>query len=177
MKPARFVALALALLVGGSLGVAAADHGVVESTSAAWSDRAHVAATVTAGTWKTTTSSTCLAYGPNGQTLAGCTVLGTSRYDGWGEPGKQTRNYYLNFSLPPGTSTYSFDVDLTTVAGTGSWSWKTAKVVRDGAQFTPRGGWTCAELPRVRGTGPSWYTQTIYFQVVESDNGSATMCS
>lgn len=179
MKNKRFVALALALLIGGSLGIAAADQGFIDSTSAAWTDRAQVAATATAGTWKTTTASTCIAYGTNGAPIAGCTVLNTSRYEGWGAPGTQTRNYYLSFGVPSGTRTVSFDIDLSALPGNGSsWSWGTSKVLRSNHnQFTPRDGWTCAEFPRLRGTGADWQTQTIYFQVAESDDGSATMCS
>jgi hypothetical protein len=178
MKLKRFSVLVLALLIGGTLGVAAADQGVVDSTSAAWSDRAQTTAIATAGTWKTTTTSACTAYGANGAPIAGCTVLSSSRYDGWGLLGTQTRNYYLNFGLPTGTRTFSFDVDLTSVAGNGSssWSWKTSRVLA-GGHFTARDGWTCAELPRVRGNSPAWSTNTIYFQVTEGNYGLPAMCS
>lgn len=176
MKNKRFAALAIALLIGGGVGAAAADQGL-EHTSAAWTDQGQVAAAVTAGTWTTTTASTCVAYGDNRVQLAGCRLIDTSYYEVWGEPGKQIRNYYLNFDVPSGTRWVSFDVDLSTVQGNGSsWSWTTSKVL-SGAQFTSRDGWTCAQLPRARGTGLEWQTHSIYFQVTENDPSASAMCS
>lgn len=178
MKNKRFAALAIALLIGGGLGAAAADQGL-ERTSASWTDQGQVAAAVTAGTWTTTTASTCLAYGDNGQVLAGCSVLNSSSYEGWGVAGTQTRNYYLKFDVPKGTRQISFDVDLSTVQGNGSsWSWTTAKVLYNRhQQFQARDGWTCAELPRVRATGVEWQTQQIFFQIAENDPSASAMCS
>lgn len=169
------IALLLAILVGGTAAVTVSGQGLVESTSAAWSDRTHAAAAVTAGKWSTTTANTCTAYGYDGRALSGCAVTSIT-YDGWGTPGAQTRNYYVNFQTPSGARSVTFDVDLSTATDKGgSWSWKSAKVV-SGAQFTARDGWTCAQLPRVRGTGADWQVAAIYFQVAES-GGAPTACS
>lgn len=176
MKRGRFGALALTLLIGGTMGIAAAGQGTLDTTTAAWTDRTRVAAVVTAGTWPTTTASTCIAYGQTGKMIPGCVVSGIT-YQGWGTAGAQTRNYYINFQTPSDTRSVSFDVDLNTAVGNASsWSWKTAGVL-SGAQFTPRDGWTCAQLPRVRGTGADWQTATVYFQVAERIAGAAAVCS
>ncbi|WP_033105000.1 hypothetical protein [Microbacterium profundi] len=176
MKNKRFVALAIALLIGGGLGAAAADQGL-ERTSASWTDQGQVAAAVTAGTWTTTTASTCVAYGDNREQLAGCRVVDTSYYFGWVDSGKHFRNYYLNFDVPSGTRWVSFDVDLSTLQGNEStWSWTSSKVL-SGAQFTSRDGWNCSQLPRARGTGLEWQTHSIYFKVVENDPSASAMCS
>lgn len=179
MRLRRIGAFALALLIGSTVGMVAADQGFVESTSAAWTDRAAVAAPVTAGTWQTTKPNTCIAYAENGRVMPGCTVDSIT-FDGWGEPGKQSRNYYVNFINvdPYLTHRVSFDVDLTTAKGAGtSWSWKHASVRADGGQFTPRDGWTCAELPQARGMGKAWERLKIWFVVDESPTGAPTMCS
>ncbi|MCK3769092.1 SipW-dependent-type signal peptide-containing protein [Microbacterium aerolatum] len=174
MRRGRFAALALALALA-IVGIAgfAPGGGLIEGTSAAWTDRTSTSAVVTSGTWSTAATNTCTAYGYDGRALTGCTVSGIT-YSGWGEPGKQTRNYYVNFQTPAGTRSVSFDVDLSTATGSGgSWTWKNAKVL-PGAQFTARGGWTCAQLPRVIGTGADWQVPSVYFQVAES--GSSTTC-
>lgn len=176
MRGPRLLAVALALLIGGTLGIVAAGHGPLESTSAAWADRTSVSAVVKAGTWSKPPVSTCVAYGPNGKALTGCVVSGIT-YNNWGTPGAQTRNYYINFQTPQGTRSVSFDVDLTTATGNASsWSWSTASVL-SGAQFTPRDGWNCSQLPRLRGTGVDWQTTTIYFQAVERLGSTPPMCS
>lgn len=175
MRYGRIAALALALLTGGAMGMAAAGLGPVETTSAAWTDNTYASAVVTAGTWPTTTGNSCTAIGLDGRTLTGCAVTGI-RYDGWGSPGSQTRNYYINFRTPLGTRAVSFDVDLTTATGSGSsWSWEKAGVLT-GAQFMGRGGWSCAQLPRLSGTGADWQTLTIYFQVAENRTGTSSVC-
>lgn len=177
MKHMRFVAFALALLIGGGLGMAAADQGFVENTSAAWTDQTQVSAIVTAGAWQTTSKNTCIAYGFDGEQLAGCEVASIT-FDVWGTAGNQVRNYYLNFNVDPSkVRRVSFDVDLSTATGTKtSWSWEKAGV-RSGAQFTPRDGWSCADFPRVRGTGVDWQRPGIFFVVDENSTGQSTMCS
>ncbi len=97
--------------------------------------------------------------------LSGCTVRGIS-FETWGEPGSQVRNYYVAFTVPAGTRSVSFDVDLRAATGQDtSWEWSGAHVVA-GGQFTPQQGWTCSDLPRVRGDGADWQSP-IYFQVAE----------
>lgn len=169
------LALALALAIGGVAGTASATPSGIETTSAAWADRTNASVQVAAGTWST---NTCTAYGNDGKRLATCTVTGIT-YFGWGDAGKQTRNYYIQVQAPTGARTVTFDVDLTTATGNGnggSWSWKKAKVL-SGGQFAPRDGWTCGEFPRVRGTGMDWLATTIYFTVSEHPAGSPTRCS
>lgn len=172
MKRGRVAALALitALMLGGTAGFASGGQVLIETTSAAWSDRADVAATVTAGTWSSTTTSTCTAYGQNGAPLQNCSVT-QIRYQGWGEPGQQIRNYYLSFAVPGDTRSVSFDVDLSTAEGDAtSWSWQNAGLVA-GGHVLPKAGWTCDQFPRLVGTGADWQTATMFFQVTESRAG------
>lgn len=177
MKHMRLIAFVLVILIGGSVGIAAADRRIVETTSATWTDQAQVAALATAGTWQVASENTCIAYGFNGQQLDHCAVTSIT-FNGWGEPGKQTRNYYVNFDVDPGVvRRVSFDVDLSTATGQETpWSWKNAGVLPDGGQFTSRDAWTCAELPRVRGTGADWQRPGIWFVVAENAAGSSRMC-
>jgi hypothetical protein len=158
------VTVALAVLLGG------AAQGVVQPTSAAWTDRTAASAVVTAGRWQTTPTSSCVAYGWNGAVLPGCTLSGIT-YDEWGVFGQRARNYYASFSVPSGTRSVSFDIDLSTATGKGTaWAWDRTRLV-PGGQFTPKSGWTCTELPRVRGTGADWQNP-IFFQIVERPAGS-----
>ncbi|MGO3485016.1 MAG: hypothetical protein ACTINV_13080, partial [Cellulosimicrobium funkei] len=146
----------------------------VEPTTAAWTDQARAAAPVTAGRWQTTTAGTCVARGEGRTVLSGCTVRSIS-FETWGEPGSQVRNYYVAFTVPAGTRSVSFDVDLRAATGQEtSWRWSGARVVA-GGQFTPQQGWTCADLPRVRGEGADWQNP-IYFQVAEQGGGGASAC-
>ncbi|MEJ1920881.1 hypothetical protein [Microbacterium sp. KHB019] len=168
------LALVAALMFGAGTVAAPGGLSLFDDTSAAWVDHTHASAVITAGTWTSTTTNGCTAYGQDGKVLPGCAVSGIT-YLGWGEAGKQTRNYYINFQTPSGTRSVAFDVDLNTATGKGtSWSWKNASVLA-GAQFTPRDGWTCGQLPRVRGTGADWQVTTIFFQVAEA--GTASRCS
>lgn len=161
----------LTLVTASWWGVA---HAAVEPTTAAWTDQARAAAPVTAGRWQTTTAGTCVARGEGRTVLSGCTVRSIS-FETWGEPGSQVRNYYVAFTVPAGTRSVSFDVDLRAATGQEtSWRWSGAHVVA-GAQFTPQQGWTCAELPRVRGEGADWQNP-IYFQVAEQGGGGASAC-
>ena len=151
-----------------------ASQSVVEPTTAAWTDRTDVSATVAAGTWRTTTAGSCVAYGVDHVALDGCRV-GAISFEGWGDAGSQVRNYYLSFAVPAGTRAVSFDVDLRTGTGIQSpWSWDGAHVLT-GGQFTPREGWTCSELPRVRGNGADWQNP-LYFQVAERAAGGSSAC-
>ncbi|GEK86841.1 hypothetical protein [Microbacterium aerolatum] len=176
MRRGRFSALAaaLALLLVGTIGAASGGRGPVEQTSAAWTDTTHAAAAVTSGTWVVAPTNACTAYGNDGRVLTGCTVTSIT-FTGWGSPGNQIRNYYINLQTPAGARSVAFDVDLSTATGSGrTWSWKNARIPA-GAQFTARDGWTCGELPRVRGTGADWQTIAIYFQVAEA-GGASTVC-
>ncbi|KAJ8144401.1 hypothetical protein OY671_002505 [Metschnikowia pulcherrima] len=149
-------------------------HAAVEPTTAAWTDQARAAAPVTAGRWQTTTAGTCVARGEGRTVLSGCTVRSIS-FETWGEPGSQVRNYYVAFTVPAGTRSVSFDVDLRAATGQEtSWRWSGARVVA-GGQFTPQQGWTCADSPRVRGEGADWQNP-IYFQVAEQGGGGASAC-
>lgn len=178
MKHLRLIACVLAVLIGGSVGIAAADRGIIETTSATWTDQVQAGAAVKAGTWQVATENTCIAYGMGGEQLDEC-AIDSITFVGWGEPGKQVRNYYVNFDVDPGVvRRVSFDVDLSTATGQEtSWSWKNAGVVAGGAQFTPRDAWTCAELPRVRGNGVDWQRPTIWLVVEENVTGSPRLCS
>lgn len=176
MKRGRLAALAVisTLMLGGFAGVASGGQAPMETTSAAWSDRAYTTATVTSGTWSSATTNTCTAFGQNGAPLQGCSVT-EIRYQGWGDAGQQIRNYYLSFGVPRGTRSVSFDVDLSTAKGESiPWSWQNAGLVA-GGQVVPKAGWTCGQLPRLVGTGLDWQTATIFFQVAESRAG-ATGC-
>lgn len=163
--------LAAVLTLVGVVALGGAALGAAAPTQAAWSDRTYASATVTAGTWSTS-KNTCTALNQGGRPVP-CTVKAI-RYEGWGNPGSQTRNYYIEFTSPAAKS-ITFSVDLSTATGTGgTFSWSNAGVATT-AQFTPTGGWTCGSLPLVTGKAFDWYT-TVYFPVYENKSGQSVMC-
>ncbi|MEU1973294.1 SipW-dependent-type signal peptide-containing protein [Microbacterium sp. NPDC019599] len=144
---------------------------VVQPTSAAWTDKTHTSATVTAGTWSSA-KNTCTAVDAAGKPMP-CAVTGL-RYDEWGTPGNRVRNYYITTSAV-GARHLDFSVDLSTASGAGgSFAWTNAGVAT-GAQFTPTNGWTCAKLPLVTGKTPEWFTNP-FFTVYENKTGQSVMC-
>lgn len=164
-------ALAALLALVGVVALGGAAVGVVAPTQAAWSDRTYTSATVTAGTWATA-KNTCTALNQGGRPVP-CTVK-SIRYEGWGTPGSQTRNYYIEFTAPAAKS-ITFSVDLSTATGNGgSFAWTKAGV-GSAAQFTPTGGWTCDTLPIVTGKAFDWYG-TVYFPVYEDRSAQPVMC-
>lgn len=167
------IAAVAALLVGVLGGIAVIT--TAAPTDAAWTDTSYSTATLTAGTWTTTSANSCVAYSTTGAVLSGCTVRGID-YVGWGEQGSQTRNYYVHFGTPAGTHHVTFSVDLTTATGDGGhWSWKRAQTGAP-SQFTPTGGWTCEQLPRLTGRAADWHTD-IYLPIYEKKTDLPVTCS
>lgn len=168
----RLLAIVIAALAVGGLSATAAGGPLAPSTWAAWADRTQVAAKVTAGTW--TMPDTCVWYDAADEIIPGCTVV-SSRVDEWGEAPTRTRGYDINFAYNWQAVRTSFDVDLKAVSGAPSvWTWGTAQLT-DAAGFAPSSGWTCSELPRVRGTTTT-STSSVHLKVTESATGGAAVC-
>ena len=175
MKPRFRMIDVVVLLLAAVMAIILSARGLVESTTAAWTDRVDISTTVTGGNWQQPAGNSCVAFGSDGRQLPGCAVKSIT-FDGWGDVGAQTRNYYIEFTNPNGTRSVNFDVDLSTGKGSGTgWSWTGARVL-PGAQFTARDGWTCGQLPRVKGKGSDWHAKVIYFQVVEQRNPAPGKC-
>ena len=152
------VGLATLLAAGGLFAASAA----ASATQSAWTDRSHISAVVTAGTWKTpppveppTLPSSCIAMTPQGTPLAGgqCTITDI-KVKAWASGATKIRDYDISIKTNAGEGYVVFDVDLSTVAASGAWSWAKAGTLATG-QFTPSSGFTCAELPRLRASGPA----------------------
>lgn len=175
------IALGSAAVVGGALlGVGSFATAATSATDAAWTDRAHASAAVSAGTWAVApVGSTCVALNNGGNAVGTCTVK-SIRYEEWGTAGNHTRNYYLSFTVsdPSPTKSIRVDVNLSsatgTTTGTGTWSWATAATLPSG-QFTPSS--TCASLPRLQGvtiSGWDWSTSPhVFFSATDNRAGTA----
>jgi hypothetical protein len=150
------------------------------ATDAAWTDRAHASAAVSAGTWAVAPrANTCVALNGGGNAVGSCTVTSV-RYEEWGTAGNHTRNYYMTFAVsdPSPTKSIRVDVDLSTATGTatgtGSWNWANAATLTSG-QVTPTS--TCAGLPRLQGetiSGWDWAGgPAVYFSATDNRSGAA----
>lgn len=169
MKTATLIVAMLA--AAGIVGVGSA----VSSTQAAWSDRVHVAARVSAGTWG---SNTCTAWTDDEKSKpVTCTITQVTMTP-WGNG---PRDYMVSWSTDPEARWVRFTVDLSTatrttaVADDPAWSWRGATVRAPGAQFTPIGEWTCADLPVVRGQSLLW-GKNAYFVVQPASSTDPRMC-
>ncbi len=172
----------LGVVVAALLSVAASASAVsvVGVTESAWTDRTHVSAVATGGTWSTSPTIGCVAMNADGSPKAGgtCTVTGVSVDAQWGEAGNRTRNYKVRFNTNAAEGYIQFTVNL--AAGTGPFSWGNAGIVAPAQQVTPNNGWTCAQLPIVTGKTPTnwgWGAgSSIFFQVTENRASTNTVC-
>lgn len=167
------VAAALVLVVG--LGAVAA---TVVATQAAWSDRTHTGADVSAGEWSDPVppaTNSCTALDQNGKSVP-CTVTGIT-FSSWQESStRRARNYSIKFNAPSAKKiTFSVDLSTSTSPGeTPAWSWANVGISSD-AQFKPIDGWTCAALPKITGQADDWSTN-VYFHAYENAAISSGMC-
>lgn len=169
-------AVTVALLaMTGIVGVS----GAVSSTRAAWTDRVDVAATVGAGTWG---SNTCTAWRDANKTEPLACAIEKITMKPWTNG---PVDYRVHFTTPELPYWVQFTVDLSTAKsapdapasspGEPAWSWSGASVVAAGAQFTPTGGWTCRDLPIVRGQSFAWYPDA-YFVVQPASGAAPALC-
>ena len=164
----RIVAVALAALAVIGIGVSASS---TSSTQAAWTDEVYVTATATAGSWHAAGENSCTAVDANGADVP-CSVSRVS-YSSWGG-NDSTRDYWVEFNVPPGTAWVTFTADLSTGVpregspAQGAWVWANATIRADGAQFIPTDDWTSADLPVVAGRSRWQWASNVFF-VVDRD--------
>jgi len=164
------------LLAALSVLVTVGGVGAIGTTQAAWTDRTYASAVATAGTWPTATTNTCTAYTMQNTVIPGCVVTSIeTQGPGWGDPGNQTRNYYLNFSGTGGAYYVTFDVTLPSTVSGVTWTWTNAGIAT-GGQFTAAAGWTCGQLPRILGRSVNWQVGTVWFQAYENRTGKSVAC-
>ena len=126
---------------------------LVQPTTAAWTDDARFGATVTAGTWATAPTPTCVVRNPSGNVIRNCTATATITSMWQQGPGTPwTIQYSVSLTQGPGNNqTAEVVIDLSQATGTlpAGFTW---------AQAGINGGWTidttatrCADLPVVTG--------------------------
>lgn len=177
------VLAAVVALVGG-VGVAAS----VESSDAAWTDQTVFSAPVTAGTWTPPPppppATGCVWYvGGAPQPGASCVITGGS-FNQWSNGLDVVRDYSVVVAVTGGQhGGYArIVVDLSTISGTGAWSWTNAATI-GGPHLTPLPGYECSELPILRADSPAGWTRfgTNYeIRIVQDKNvgmGSNRTCA
>ncbi len=169
MIRSRIAALILAALAVVGIGVSA---GAASQTQAAWTDQVHVSATATAGTWSTGHGTCTWRNAATGDEIEGCTIVGLAYRHSWGNHGARYVQYDLVTSSGPGVAHYvTFELDLTTADGTpdpDSFDWK-GSVLTQLTSAAPSAGWSCTQLPILRGVGGVWQMQ---FSITVAERGA-----
>lgn len=183
-RPKTLTLLAALLAVIGLFGVS----GAVSSTQAAWSDRVNVAAKVTAGTWLS--PNTCIAWADAEKKQPLSCAIAKITMKPWGNGPRDYRVYFTTQTQAPTPTPkqaywVQFTVDLSSAtledgtqispADKAAWSWSGATVVAAGAQFTPV-GWTCTDLPFVRGQSLAWGTDSYFVVQPASPTAAPALC-
>jgi hypothetical protein len=172
MRRIRSTWIAMALIAVAVVGIAGAAT-TTAATQAAWSDRAHTSAAVSAGTWATTTANSCKAMNAAGKELPNGTCKVTSvTFSQWADGKNTVRDYYISFEMSNNAAFPQFTVDLSKGTGSGTFSWATAGTIATN-QYTPLSGYKCSELPTLRANGPSNWGSAyqIWVRVVQEPTG------
>ncbi|WP_303708641.1 MULTISPECIES: hypothetical protein [Microbacterium] len=151
-------------------------QGSVSTTTAAWTDRTVVTATVTsASAWLSPfAGNTCKAYSSPSAAPTSC-VITAIRYE---EISDTSGHFYISTNAPGGSHHVDVDVDLKKATGLPrTWTSWTAAGVLPGSHVTPDPAWTCSSLPRLTGRSLDWHLTDLQVAVTLQRTTANTICT
>ncbi|PMC02549.1 hypothetical protein CJ226_14235 [Microbacterium sp. UMB0228] len=151
-------------------------QGSVSTTTAAWTDRTVVTATVTsASAWLSPfAGNTCKAYSSPSASPTSCAITAI-RYE---EINGTSGHFYISTNAPGGSHHVDVDVDLKKATGLPrTWtSWAAAGVL-PGSHVTPDPAWMCSSLPRLTGRSLDWHLTDLQVAVTLQRTTANTICT
>lgn len=176
MTPVRRFSPVAGVAVAMALVFLSVTQGSVSTTSAAWTDRTVVTATVTsASTWLSPfTGNSCKAYSSPSAAPTTCAITAI-RYE---EISDTSGHFYISTNAPGGSHHVDVDVDLKRATGLPrTWtSWAEAGVL-PGSHVTPDRAWTCSTLPRLTGRSLNWHLTDLQVPVTLQRSTANTICA
>ena len=151
-------------------------QGSVSTTTAAWTDRTVVTATVTsASAWLSPfAGNTCKAYSSPSAAPTSCAITAI-RYE---EISGTSGHFYISTNAPGGSHHVDVDVDLKKATGLPrTWTSWTAAGVLTGSHVTPDPAWTCSSLPRLTGRSLDWHLTDLQVAVTLQRTTANTICT
>lgn len=151
-------------------------QGSVSTTTAAWTDRTVVTATVTsASAWLSPfAGNTCKAYSSPSASPTSCAITAI-RYE---EINGTSGHFYISTNAPGGSHHVDVDVDLKKATGLPrTWTSWTAAGVLPGSHVTPDPAWTCSSLPRLTGRSLDWHLTDLQVAVTLQRTTANTICT
>ncbi len=174
--PARRVSPMAGFAVAMAFVFLAVAQGSVSTTTAAWTDRTVVTATVTsASTWLSPfAGNTCKAYSSPSAAPTSCAITAI-RYE---EISDTSGHFYISTNAPGGSHHVDVDVDLKKATGLPrTWTSWTAAGVLPGSHVTPDPAWTCSSLPRLTGRSLDWHLTDLQVAVTLQRTTANTICT
>ncbi|MCT1395094.1 hypothetical protein M4D51_05075 [Microbacterium sp. p3-SID338] len=151
-------------------------QGSVSTTTAAWTDRTVVTATVTsASAWLSPfAGNTCKAYSSPSASPTSCAITAI-RYE---EINGTSGHFYISTNAPGGSHHVDVDVDLKKATGLPrTWtSWAAAGVL-PGSHVTPDPAWMCSSLPRLTGRSLDWHLTDLQVALTLQRTTANTICT
>lgn len=151
-------------------------QGSVSTTTAAWTDRTVVTATVTsASAWLSPfAGNTCKAYSSPSASPTSCAITAI-RYE---EINGTSGHFYISTNAPGGSHHVDVDVDLKKATGLPrTWTSWTAAGLLPGSHVTPDPAWTCSSLPRLTGRSLDWHLTDLQVAVTLQRTTANTICT